>query len=212
MLKIKQSLLILFLSVLSFSANADQPTCQQYSFLKNGFNINDYKICRALIRKCPLDGVLPEKSCVNHVILNNRLCGQFRALSKVLKMPVTVINAKKKNNFTIVNVTYIADGQHQYYLISPTGCMVDTKIDPRKLDNQLNEKYKKTDFMIVNWREPSYQMGTDDSKNFLVPLRITDTCLACKVIGFATIKFKFDKEGNFLGASLDKFKSSPVKM
>lgn len=206
---IRFSALLLF--IVSVSANALQPTCKKYSFLSGGFNIDNYKTCRALIQKCPTNGVLPETVCVNRVIVNNKVCNQFRSLAKALEMPVSVITVRKKSNYRIVNVTYIADGQHQYYLISPKGCMINTKIDPREIDKALAEKYKDTKFLVVNWRQPIYKK-TADGVTFLVPLRITDTCLACKVIGFATIKYKFDKKGNFLKASLDKFKSSPVKI
>lgn len=69
------------------------------------------------------------------------------------------------------------------------------------------KKYQQASFFIVNWNEPGYSINKDGSHKFTVVLKITEDCLACPTIGWATLGFNFSKEGVLLGIKLDKFNS-----
>lgn len=179
--------------------------CKYPDFLSSGFNINNYNQCYKLISQCPSNGLLRDKTCVDKIVSTIPVCQQFGKLAQERKIPANQISAKQMGNFTIINVTFPADGQNSYYIISPNGCFINTNIDPRKLDKSLNENYQKTNFMIVNWGEPSYQRNTDGTQTIRVTLKITDTCIACPLIGYAVINFDFDDYGKLLNQNLVSF-------
>ncbi len=198
--------LILF----STTALASKPLqCKRYSFLTYGLNISDYAKCKMLVNQCPAQGIFPKESCVKRVIKKNpEVCAQIKKLAHTLKMPVTMITAKRAGKFSIIRATYIADGQNRYYIVSPAGCMIDTNIDPRKISPSLAKQYHKVSFLTVNWNEPKYQTHRDGSQSFEARLRVTKTCLACPIIGWAKIKFNFLKNGQLKNVTLESFKKS----
>lgn len=184
--------------------------CQQPSFLSDGFDMANYEKCSALIKKCPMDAIMPQQSCVDKITTKNPSCKQFKQLADNLQMPASLINVKSKNKVALVDVLYPGDGQKKYYLISSEGCLIDTQIDPRKLDESLDKKYHKTEFMMTNWDEPKFKTDKDETEVTAL-LKITDTCLACKVVGWAKIKLDFTKEGKFDDVDLESFSKKNKK-
>lgn len=177
-----------------------------YPFLAQGFNITNYQKCMRLTWQCPLQGNFPDESCIMQIMHANKVCEQLEKLSQMLPFTPT---AKQVKGFTVLDLFYIGDGQHAYYIISK-GSLINTTIDPRTLNKVLAKKYKKVSFFIVNWAEPKYHVNPDGSQRFTVILRINKDCLACSVIGWATLAFNFTKEGHFLGAKLKDFKLDPM--
>lgn len=178
-----------------------------YPFLAHGFNINNYEKCLVLIRHCPLNGLFQESSCVAQVLRDNKVCWQYEKLTHVLGCEPTQWSATHVKGFTIIDRYFTADGQDWYYIISKD-YLIDTNIDPRSLSPALAKKYPKTSFFIVNWGKPQYGVNPDGSQRFTVILRVTDTCLACSVIGWATLEFNFTKEDVFLNSKLESFKQN----
>jgi hypothetical protein len=196
--------IILLLPMLPAAANNIQ--CMHLPFLAQGFNFSNYKHCQTLIHQCPASGPLPDSSCAEKVSKKNRVCKQTRELSKKIGMPITVLEAKQLANFIIVTVYFLADGQEQSYIITPQSCLIDTNIDPRKFSKDFAKKYRNTSFFIVNWGKPHYQIHSNGTQSFRVLLRLTNTCLACSVIGFAEVRFNFAKDGKLIGIALESFK------
>jgi hypothetical protein len=203
-----KKLLIIFLAyclwIPCLADTGGMASCRDYPFLKQGFNINHYQQCQKLIQKCPSNGIVADESCVKKISQANSVCKQFNQLAEVVEMPITSITAKKLTNFTVIDKSFSADGQDQYYLISPAGCMLDTQIDPRKLDLVLANQYKNVEFIFVNTKEPQYKVGADNSHNFLLSFEIAKNCLACERIGHFAINFNFDQAGNLHEVSLSK--------
>lgn len=134
------------------------------------------------------------------------VCLQLKKLSAELKIFASLLTASQIGNLTLLEVRFPADGQKQYYLISRQGYLINTLIDPRSLNGALAKKYKKTDFLILNRDEPGWQIYPDGSQSFNFLLRIADTCLACRTIGWATLYFKFSKTGELNCISLLNFR------
>lgn len=179
-------------------------SCTRHPFLKQGFNIAQYGQCRKLIQQCSLNGMVVDESCIKKKSRANSVCKQLNQLSELVQMPIISITAQKIADFIVIDKKFSADGQDQYYLISPSGCMLDTQIDPRKLDSALASRYKNVDFIFVNVEEPRYKSGANDSHNFLLSFEIAQNCLACERIGRFTINFNFDQAGKLRKVSLVK--------
>lgn len=194
-------LFILFsLPVTAENLNA---TNHYYPFLAQGFDINSYQQCKDLLNKCPVENFLPTQGCIKQILGTKKACIQLGKISQILtNIPI----AKQVKAFTVFDSSHIGDGQHEYYILSK-GNLFTTAIDPRLLDKDFASKYKQASFFIVNWSEPSYSVNADGSQKFTALLRITKDCLACPIIGWATLGFNFTKEGALLGIKLDHFKS-----
>lgn len=198
------------LLLLPLFAKADNlPKNNYYPFLKQGFNISSYQKCRTLIRKCPLEGVFPALSCVNKIVGENRVCAQFAKVVDIVSADLTTLLAKQVKGFTLFDVLYTADGQHEYYILSK-GHLINTNSDPRSLSDVFAKQYKTTSLFIVNWGEPKYHVNPDGSQHFTTVLKITEGCLACPIIGWATLAFNFTKKGNFLSIKLIHFKPNSL--
>lgn len=191
--------LLFFFSVM---AKADiPPHGQYYSFLNQGFNIHNYQQCNKLMQSCPVD-IFPDARCLKKVLQTHSVCRQLAQLTDVLDTPF--ITVKQIANFSLITENFPADGQSSYTILSK-GYLINTNIDPRELDVSLAKKYKTTSFFIVNWDEPKYQKNKDESQSFLAKIKITKACLACSSIAFATIEFKFNQSGDYLGPQLKNF-------
>jgi len=202
---------LIFISLLfpSLMHAAVAPICKPLPFLKGGFQAEKYKRCTTLMNQCPASGALPSADCAKEVG-KDAACNQLNKLAEALGTSITQIAMKQINAFRIVGIYFPADGQNHYFILTPKNCLVDTIIDPRKLDKSLEAKYPKTSFIIVNWNEPQFKKS-NDAENFTAVLKITDTCMACKVIGWATLKFNFDKNGNYVSVDLVNFSVTEPK-
>ncbi|MEN9917241.1 MAG: hypothetical protein RLY40_1173 [Pseudomonadota bacterium] len=187
----------------SVAAQADIKSHESYySFLSQGFNIHKYQQCKQLIQSCRRD-VFPDADCVEKMLQTKEACQQFAKLTSLLGS--WFISVKQIANFSLITETFPGDGQRSYTILS-NGHLINVYADPRDLDASLEKKYKKTSFFIVNWGEPKFQKNRDGSQNFLAKFKITDGCLACPSIAFATIEFRFSEIGNYLGPKLKSFK------
>lgn len=203
---VKGFIVPLFLSFfISLQVNAEDinSISHYYSFLSQGLDINAYQKCRDLLNKCPTDNFLPDQQCTKHILRTERVCTQLDKLTQILtNTPI----AKQVKIFTVLDSYHNGDGQHEYYILSK-GKLFATTIDPRILNKDFAKKYQQASFFIVNWNEPGYSINKDGSHKFTVVLKITEDCLACPTIGWATLGFNFSKEGVLLGIKLDKFNS-----
>jgi len=170
---------------------------QHHSFLKNGVNFPHYRKCKLLLHKCPVDGRFPKASCTNRVLLNNKVCTQYQLLLRLLAMPASTVRLQKIANLVLLKISFPADGQDRYKLITPQGNVINTNIDPRKLDKALAIKYNGVSFLLVNERKPSYIRHHDGTQSVTVVFDVNNTCLACETIGVAKIQFRFHKDGTF---------------
>lgn len=193
-------------SILSF-ANM-QPGSHHYSFLAHGLNLNNYQLCLAKIQDCPLDQQFRNEKCVNRVLKSHHFCNQLRQLAHAINVSASQLSIRVMGPFKILQINFPADGQDQYYILTPTGYLINTLVDPRKLNQALKNEFKDSNFLILNTREPQYQVNANGSHTFTSILRIADTCLACKTIGMATIKFNFNKANRLENIKLEKFEKN----
>jgi hypothetical protein len=197
------SFYILFaLSALATNA----PLCKKDFTLLEAFNIADFQYCQSLIKKCPASAALPDEACVEKMTKKEPRCTQLREVAEKVHGTPATLTAESKGTVTLIEQLFRADGQNQYYIISSNSCLIDTMIDPRTLSASLRKKYKKVDFFIVNSGDPVFQTLLTGEKAFTVPLKVTDTCRACKAVGVATLVFQFDQGGTFQHVRLQNFK------
>lgn len=197
---------LLLIPVFSMASTLNQPV--NYSFLKNGFNMQSYKICDQQLKKCAEQGrpsgFLAE-ACVKKILPSTPDCNQLNKLSEKIDGILGFITAKASvNNFAIITQIYPADGQEEHYIISPLGYLVKTNIDPRLIDADLKKQYEKVDF----YTKTNGDVETEIKRNtilFTVPLQITKTCSACEGIGKAKIQFNFSKNGKLIKITLTSF-------
>lgn len=188
--------LLPFFPVFSIASPAE--SCKKLDFLSSGFNLQNAQQCSTLIRRCPPTGPVLDQACVEQVIKENPSCQQLNALAHELNADVASLTVEQIGKIMLVDQLYVADGKHSYYLISSEGCLVKTIIDPRELSVPLKRKYKHKEFMISNTNKPVATLQANGSQSVSVILKITDTCLACDVIGYAKTKFEFSKKGEFV--------------
>jgi hypothetical protein len=199
---IKNFLILLFLFPLQVNAANIKSASNYYPFLAQGFDITSYQKCKDLFEQCPVDGSSQDKACIRQILRTKKICNQLEKISQILTFIPT---AKQVEAFTIFDLYYSGDGQHEYYILSK-GNLLATTIDPRTLNKDFARKYRHTSFFIVNWSEPNYYVNADGSQKLTVVLKITEGCLACSLIGWATLGFNFTKEGVLLGIELEHFK------
>src|SRR4030088_2786453 len=138
MKKVFKYILILLIANVGHAATL----CKSYDFLKNGFNITNYKKCEALIHQCKAIGPLPDAACVEQTVIKHSVCSQLNQLSQVTAGIVSALTVESSGNFIIIEQNFPADGQQNYYLLSAHGCFMNTTIDPRTLSPTLAKKYK----------------------------------------------------------------------
>lgn len=194
---------ILGLSILTMQANFI-PACKPLPFLNSGFDLKKYKACTTLMNQCPAAGALPSPSCAKE-ISKEPACQQLNKLAQAVNADLNQISTKQDGPFTLVDIYFPADGQNHYYIVTPQHCLIDTVVDLKKLNQKLAQQYPKTAFMTLNWDEPRYRIESDGTHNFYAHLVVTDTCVACKVLGYAKLKFNFAKQGNLIGVHLLEF-------
>ncbi len=170
------------------------------------FNFNNYKKCESLIKQCPKDGPMVNQTCERNVISENRACSQIRTVADKLETNVSAVKAKKAGKLTIFTQYFIADGQEHYYIFTPTGCLIDTAIDPRKLDSTIDKQHHNEDFLIMNWSEPRIRTNHDGSQVVTVLSKVTKSCRACEVIGWPEVNFYFTPQGMLKEVKLESFK------
>jgi hypothetical protein len=203
--KLKLSLLALLIAPAFASASSTkQPV--KYAFLKNGFNMQAYAVCDAQFKKCPFEHGMPEDACIKKAVATTPDCLQLSTLSKKVNGTLGLLTADAETNkFVLITQYYTADGQQDYYIISPLGYLVRTNIDPRSIDADLKKRYSTADFYTKTNRGITTETAANSSPRFTVPVEITKTCSACEVIGLAKVQFNFSNTGKPMKTKLLSF-------
>ncbi|WP_298772733.1 hypothetical protein [uncultured Shewanella sp.] len=105
---------------------------QEPDFLKGGFNLTNYQECQPKLAKCPSYQDSNHASCLTNVIKQNPSCQQTGQLADFLGVFASQITLSKFGLFNKVTVFFPGDGGTAYYLISPTGQLLNT-LNPDKL-------------------------------------------------------------------------------
>ena len=105
---------------------------QEPDFLKGGFDLAKYQQCQPKLAKCPSYQNNNHASCLTKVIKQNASCQQIGQLADFLGVFTSQITLSKFGQFNKVSVFFPGDGGSAYYLISPTGQLLNT-LNPDKL-------------------------------------------------------------------------------
>lgn len=174
---------------------------QPLNFWTKGFNQKAYQKCLKILKTCKTDGPLKNKDCVDQKVENSNDCAQLNELSNWFGVPANALEIKPVQKFTIVKLNYIADGQTGSYVITPDGTMYDGNIDVRRVNKDLQKKYKKSNFMTNNWGDWKISKGKDNTHQFSMIQKITDACLACPVLLWANVTYTFDNNGKLINTA-----------
>ena len=177
--------------------------CQKV--LNSMFNLSGFKQCQSLVSRCPSQGPLPNKECESKILETRKVCQQGRALVHALMSRTTLLSMTNFDPYYLVAQYYIGDGKTGYSILTPKGCLVSTLVNPKKVSTSLAKQYRNTSFGIMNLGKPSLKHEPNEPLIFSVPLRITDTCLACRVIGDAVLNFEFTEQGKLAKITLASF-------
>ena len=200
-------IITLLTSLLILTACSGHPTikCKGHSNLDTKtFNAQNFKQCPTLETNAQ---PFPTASCVSTLINKEKVCGQYEQLVHDLNLaPNQIFSVQTNHAFLLTTIHYIADGQMSYDIISPNSCIIDTRIDPRTIDEKLSKQYANESFLILNTGKPttSYD-ATQSMETVSIPLQIRKGCLACKIIGTANVKLWFDTSGKVGQAKVMQF-------
>ena len=137
---------LLYVFLLSISiTSTSMAECS--SRLLTPFDFSKFRRCQNLVRRyCPPKPLLPETVCTQKIFTQNRVCQQSQALMRLLGTDIYLTKVVKRDGFFILSHTMIADGQDNYNIITPKGCIFSTIVDIRKYDPHLRRKYASLEF------------------------------------------------------------------
>lgn len=177
---------------------------QVYAVLNKPFDLTEYNRCQQALAACPRAGVVAGATCVKRVVKKNNTCRQVAKLATKLDVLPSMIFVKRLQSVFVLNQASLADGQDHYYLLFD-GKLLNTLVDPRQLDKALAKAYQGKDWLLVSWGEPLSRTKADGSYVISTLLKITDTCLACEVVGWAMVDFSFAANNVYTGVVLQRF-------
>ncbi len=204
MLSAKRIITANLLLIGSLAQAGHLPTCKSYPFLRNGFDMTRYQVCQSQLATCTQREATQHAACLKRLYTQSPACEQMSKLSSTLAAAPSDLSVEKVGAYVLVDHLYRADGQHDYYILSPSGCMVNTNIDPRTISAAVDKQYNQLKLLTVNWEKPYYE-AIDDKDTFYSTVKVTKDCLACEVIGWKKVKFTFSKNGKLLSVQILNF-------
>jgi len=179
--------------------------CKPLPFMQTGFNMANYQLCQSLVSQCPKQGPVLNQACVDEAFKKNKACEQLKNLTETLHGNVSSISVEQLGKLALIENTFVADGQHNYYVLSSDACLIDTNTDPFNLNPALKEQYKHMELVFVNWSKPTFQSQPNGTQSVTSLLKVTKNCRACEIIGWAKIRFDFNKAGKYINTKLLSF-------
>jgi hypothetical protein len=187
----------------SSAVMAEGSSCKLVPTLAQGFNMDSYEACRAKIAACPKRGPYIDTVCVRKVMANESACNSLMHLASSLQVAPNAISVQQKGNLDLLDIRFLADGGHLYYILNPKGCLIATNVDPRSLSARIKQQYAKANF-YVEAHKPEYS-HTQDLQRFKTNLALKNQCRACALLGSAQVNFDFNAEGDWVKTSLIHF-------
>ncbi len=169
------------------------------------FTMKNYNQCLAQLRQCPKHGPSYSIRCMANLINNTPSCQALTEIAKQLNTTIDTLRVLPVHGFYLITQQFFADGQQQFFLLTPQEKLINTIIDPRSLDVPLKKKYAKSIWLITNTTTPHYQRLDPHQVAFAVNLKINKNCLACQPFGYVTVLFVFDNHGELLSKELTAF-------
>jgi hypothetical protein len=194
-MNLKCFFLVIFLTN-CFYVHAKPEWYQHYDYLNGGFNLDDFNQCRFLVKRCvvPKGHLFPDQTCIDKVLESNQCCQQAKKLLVTIDFYYNGLSAEKYENYTLINATSVADGQSDYYIVTQSGYLVNTMIDPVSFNPELSKNSKVKTDIIVNFNKP-IQKITKDHDIFTAILSARE-CVACQTNLCAKVDFVFSKSGD----------------
>lgn len=205
-----RKLLFLFawIPAISFATTSTTFDPSSLPTLATGLNAAKANQCARIMKSCiyPKNSAIPNESCVQHKVSINPSCSQLQGLAEKLETSPALLNlTSAPNGFMLVKKNYPADGQFQNYIVSPTGQIVDTRIDPREYNPVLKMQYPNKDLIISNIEPTQYKGKPNKPMTFTSTVKVSDGCVACTVLGYATTRYVFNKMGTLQAIRLISF-------
>jgi len=186
----------IFCALTVFLAYAAHSAQRNHQILSKGIVLKSFQACKQSIHRCPVNGSVYADTCVERVLTSYGACNQLRYISKTLNARADTLFLTHHGKLSILERRSIADGQYQYYIITPNGQMIDTTQLPKNALTTLKKVHSGQPLMLSNWQEPKYNT-LPEQEIITVPLRISAGCISCKTLGYVFADFVFDKDGIF---------------
>lgn len=206
-IKMAAVILTLFSSINALAAD-NLGECTYPKGLKNGLNMASYESCVAKINSCPKNGPYLDGSCAQQTAEKEATCKELNQLAEQMSASPELVHVKNVAGFSVIDMSFPADNGHQYAILSPKGCFIDTVIDPRDMSETVQSEFAKNDFYLEAKDAPHYLAKEDGSKQFTIDILAKNQCRACEVIGTATFAFNFSKNGTWSKTELVLFEKN----
>lgn len=186
-------MLALCLTLPSLALAGTASLCQALPGLSQGINLQNFHACEVALDHCLKTGPYPSSACVDQTLHAQASCQAVKTIADHLQAPAFNMQAVLMGNLVVLTIHYPADGQTAFHVVTPQGCL----IDPLKVD-----RVKPGWILSTTGTQPSYLHFPQGQQVISFPVKISQGCLSCAVLGQAKVNLQFSKNGGFWGSIL----------
>lgn len=195
-IKNRHILFCVLFSFVSFFVHAASDWYQHHDFLDGGFKMDEYNQCRQFIKKCavPKGHLFPDQECIDKILDENQSCQQTQKLLMTIDFYYNGFSAEKVGKYVLIDAMTVADAQNNYYIVTESGYLVNTVIDPTSFQAKFKKKYKKDSDIITNFNQPK-QVTSLKGKDIFTTVLSARECVACHTNLCIKVDFVFSQSG-----------------
>jgi hypothetical protein len=170
------------------------------TILNKPINMKEFQQCHEKLNQCAMGTPMPTLACVKKAMPKIKACKQTAALAKALRVNPAMLDLKSVKKYSVIKVNYIADGQQQYYLLTPKGKLIDPVADVKTL-----KQYKGKQVLVAGAGAPT-STSTTKGMSFSFPVVLKEGCMACRTIAKLNSIVTFDVNGKAISSTIQKLK------
>lgn len=169
---------------------------QHHAFLDGGFNVENFNQCRQLVKRCPIpkDHIFPDQDCIDKILGDNNFCQQTKKILNAIDFYYSGLSVEKVGKYVLIDAMSVADAQNNYYIVTESGYLVNTLIDPVAFNTDLSKKCAKKLDIITNFNKPK-QITSVKGKDIFTAILSSRECVACRTGLCTKVNFIFSKSG-----------------
>lgn len=183
-------------------------------FLSSGFDQLAAQTCEQHLFVCRRQSPENQPVCMHRVVHQYTSCKQLIALSEYLQVTPLQLKSVPFGKLISLSVTYPADGQISYYLITPKGALINTAMNPRTLPLadlpvELQQDSHPKQWLLFNHGKPCFYQFSGNLYEIFYPVRISQNCRACERIADSIEDYRLNlatPEGESMKLSFHKLK------
>ena len=168
---------------------------QKFAFTSKQFNKQNYHKCETRISSCPLTSRTKQNNCIDK-LASAPSCKQLLTIAKKLNSKINLLTISPKGKALLIQQHFPADGQYAYHILTASGTLIDTNINPEIMNSYIKGQYPNKDFMTFHAKPANVIVFPQGDMTINFPMQ-AKTCVACKALFYYNLKFDFDKNGNY---------------